>query len=538
MSADLVETIDDTTPFFAPCSSDVVDRLIAEYQARRKQIDQMAAIAQGELGNVIHYFIEGNAGDERLHRSIYVDKLFKPAGAIFALNSAYWSKAMQLTDVYDYMPQARRDYWNAQLKGDTTLGGYNGEKIPPLPDFEEATVRDTLASLLGMRAKFLAERVDGLFRSLSGDHVTNVPEGFSKRMILAYMLSYGSINHSRAGVINDLRCVIAKFMGRDEPKYRASDVAIRHMYHKTGEWHTLDGGALRIRVYKKGTAHLEVHPDMAWRLNLVLSSLYPTAIPAKFRAKPPKRPKSHDMMERPLPFSVLELLATDQRYTPGEKLFRFEASALEKKSAFSEAVRILTSMGGVLQKTFEVSFDYAYREVLTEIIMTGCVPDKVSHQFYPTPATLAELAVQMAVISGSDTVLEPSAGQGDLASYLPKDRTTCVEISSLHCAILKARGFNTVEADFTKWAASSPTVDAIVMNPPFADGRAQVHVEMAAALVKPGGRLVAILPASFKGKQKLLPADWAVEWSSIYSGEFVGTSVSVVILKGTKPTEA
>ena len=72
---------------------------------------------------------------------------------------------------------------------------------------------------------------------------------------------------------------------------------------------TIDGGALRIRCYLKGTAHLEVHPDMAWRLNGVLASLYPAAIPAEFRQKPKKRLKEFAMMERPLPFAVIKVLA-------------------------------------------------------------------------------------------------------------------------------------------------------------------------------------------------------------------------------------
>lgn len=45
------------------------------------------------------------------------------------------------------------------------------------------------------------------------------------------------------------------------------------------------------------------------------------------------------------------------------------------------------------------------------------------------------------------------------------------------------------------------------------------------------GRLVAILPASAKGKD-LLPG-WQCEWSQVFDNEFAGTSVSVVILAGT-----
>ena len=66
------------------------------------------------------------------------------------------------------------------------------------------------------------------------------------------------------------------------------------------------------------------------------------------------------------------------------------------------------------------------------------------------------------------------------------------------------------------------------MNPPFAQGRAKAHVLAAASLVASNGRLVAILPASMKGNDLL--HGWDFDWSQIYSDEFKGTSISVVVL--------
>lgn len=47
--------------------------------------------------------------------------------------------------------------------------------------------------------------------------------------------------------------------------------------------------AFGIRVHKKGTAHIEIHPNLAWRLNLILAILYPQAIPPEHRRKPRRR---------------------------------------------------------------------------------------------------------------------------------------------------------------------------------------------------------------------------------------------------------
>ncbi|NUO15125.1 MAG: restriction endonuclease subunit M, partial [Planctomycetaceae bacterium] len=90
-------------------------------------------------------------------------------------------------------------------------------------------MRSTLKGLLLQRETFFAERVDGLFRSLSKTHITNAPEGFGKRMILARAVNeWGGVDHSTAGVINDLRCIIARFMGRDEPKWDATSSVVRY----------------------------------------------------------------------------------------------------------------------------------------------------------------------------------------------------------------------------------------------------------------------------------------------------------------------
>lgn len=53
-----------------------------------------------------------------------------------------------------------------------------------------------------------------------------------------------------------------------------------------------------------------------------------------------------------------------------------------------------------------------------------------------------------------------------------------------------------------------------------------------ATKLAPGGRLVAIVPASAVGKDVLPGLN--VTWSRVYNNEFAGTSMSVVILVGEK----
>jgi hypothetical protein len=505
--------------FFAPVAEGAVEGLMREYEAERLQVSQMAAIGNSKLGPIFRYFIKGNLNAEQRGGVPSTEAIFLESGAVSALDAAYWDKALKLTDVLDYMPEKRRTEWRESIEKRKT------------PEFVAEAVYATLREMLMCREKFFAERIDGIFRGLSGEHVTNAPEAFGKRMIIGWMLSYGSLRYEKTGLIHDLRCVIAKFMGRDQPSYADNQPLLHELQKCTGKWHEVDGGALRVRLYKKGTAHLEVHPEIAWRLNGVLAYLYPTAIPASFRQKP-KREKKFELLNKPLPFSVLTLLGADQRHVPA-KVFRFAYEAKGKGNSLEQAGEVLRLLGGLPSSSTEYCFDYDYRAALDEILLTGCVPDSKAHQFYPTPEIVAKMAADLAEIGPGHSVLEPSAGNGDLAWYLPHQQTTCVEVAGMRIKALQARGLQALEADFLEWAKTAPQFDRVVMNPPFSEGRAKLHLEAAQGLVRSGGgRLVAILPESHR-KLKA-PAGWSYEWSERLDNEFAGTSVSVVILTAVR----
>jgi hypothetical protein len=59
------------------------------------------------------------------------------------------------------------------------------------------------------------------------------------------------------------------------------------------------------------------------------------------------------------------------------------------------------------------------------------------------------------------------------------------------------------------------------------------HVEAAARLLAPGGRLVSVLPSGQRGKELL--AGLQHDWSRQFDDAFAGASVSVAILAATRP---
>lgn len=513
---------DDDDPFVDPArmfdgqASGTLEELFAAYARDLADMRRIASMFDGRHTEVLGHFLAANRDD---HRAVVSpEHLFRLEPATKALDACYWDRALRLTDVLESMPQKRRDEWWELVKE---------RKTPP---FNPPTVTATLGDLLAQRHRFFAERIDGIFQSLSSEHLTNRPEGFSKRMIVAHVASGGYVDASRGGTLNDLRCVVARFMGRlDEPLTWQTHRAIDHAYRTfRGQWMDLDGGALRLRVYGNGNAHLEVHPDIAWRLNVVLASIHPTAIPQEHRRRPgPRKRREVELLSNPLPFAVLAGLS-DGRFSGDGRVFTMGYSDTDALVA-DRVADVLMGLGATRTgKGFR--FEHDARAVVARVTASGAVPDIVAHQFYPTPKYLAARLIEVAEIGLHDEVLEPSAGQGAIADLLPEGRSTLVEVSPLFCEILRAKGHEVVCTDFLDWKPGR-RFNAIVMNPPFDRGRWRAHVEHAANLTASGGRLVALLPEGARQASGLLPG-WSVEWRDAVP--FPGTSIRVVMMIARK----
>lgn len=516
----LATTSDVIGELFRPMPADKLAGLFAAYDRDRAGMASIAAELSN--ANLVRHFVAANL-HERDRGMLTIERLGALEPAIKALDAHYWQMALDLTDVLDSMPQARRDQWHDQLQK---------RQAPP---FERVSVLRTLQEMLDQRATYFAERVDGIFQALSSEHLTNRPEGFSKRMIIARAYDGISANYQMAGYIHDLRCVIAKIRGRDEPKrtltIRAIEFGRKDM---CGKWMELDGGALRMRVYKVGTAHIEVHEEVAWRLNQVLAFLHPGAIPAPHRERPRVREhRDYVLFDNPISPVVLDVLAEARIGTSalGRNRVELRRYSVEDEHVLDAAERVLVAIGGHPVKAIPGVWEFPWpvSAVLGLVLASGKLPDGEAHQYYPTPREIAERMVAAADIQPGEPVLEPSAGQGHLASLLG-GHVVAIEISELHCAILRARGLKDVRcADFLAWRHD--LFRKVVMNPPFAGGRAIRHLEHAASMVASGGRIVALLPASMASKD-VLPG-WSLTWSDRMP--FPGTSIEVVMLTAEAP---
>lgn len=114
--------------------------------------------------------------------------------------------------------------------------------------------------------------------------------------------------------------------------------------------------------------------------------------------------------------------------------------------------------------------------------------------FYPTPENLISKMVEDIDFKTIKSILEPSAGKGDILKYISRNHGKnghAIEINSDLQKIIKS-DFKLVGDDFLNFN-SIHKYDLIIMNPPFSEG--DKHLTKALDIQKDGGSIVCILNA-------------------------------------------
>ena len=528
---------------FFVTDGDYIKLVIDDYNIEKKNINLVYENIKNIevlINSTLPYFIN----DKMKYNVASVSDLFDVDHAIKKLNAKYWNKLIVDSKLIDVFPYSKRKEWNDSIYNLNT------------PNFEESIVRETYAKLISERWMFFADKIDDIFRNLSKTHLTNSPEGFRKRMIIDYCFDskWGisknmCFNQHAQGVIHDLRSVLSKFNGgKDELAYHSTRNLLNYIINnvRSGEWFLADSGAFKIRWYLKGTMHIEINPDFAWKLNKVLSLKYPQAIPANYRTKPVRKIRDFEMIDNPVPQVVLNTMSN---YECFNNTIRINLNnSTQQKDVVEKITNIMKIIGGELVKnTYNnygyviYQFGYSPKNVFEKILFSGTLPDQKTHQFYPTPMEISKYVMDLADVGKNDKILEPSAGRGDLLRYLPdfvnKNNVFCIEISSIFCNILRSKGFvNTLDTDFINWAEkilkTGRRYDRIIMNPPFSDGRCIAHIQTASKLLNSEGKLVAVLPSTYENKLDMFKVEpnLKVSFGNKFSNKFDDTSIEVIVL--------
>lgn len=193
-----------------------------------------------------------------------------------------------------------------------------------------------------------------------------------------------------------------------------------------------------------------------------------------------------------------------------------------------------------------------YGEVLPDVTPEGVTPKPgtalaKSLQFYPTPKAVAWEVIRALELRGGEAILEPSCGEGHLIEALQDwvkapdfhSRTPTLKITGIECdlaraEVARAKGFAVLQANFLE-VTPDARFDAVLMNPPFYGRHYKKHLDHAMTFVKPGGRLVCILPATAEYDHGTTIG----QWRDLPVGSFAdsGTNVPTGYCVWWKPRE-
>lgn len=172
----------------------------------------------------------------------------------------------------------------------------------------------------------------------------------------------------------------------------------------------------------------------------------------------------------------------------------------------------------------------------------GTAPRAVSSfNLFQTPPAIAErMAEALPALGAGARILEPSAGLGRLyraaRAKFNEAGIVLVENASQCCAELYTMTEHDAratlkQADFLTLtpADTGGLFDAVIMNPPFKQGRDIKHIRHALDFLRPGGRLVAICAAGPRQRAALAPLG---EWLDLPAGSFrsEGTGVDAALM--------
>ena len=152
-------------------------------------------------------------------------------------------------------------------------------------------------------------------------------------------------------------------------------------------------------------------------------------------------------------------------------------------------------------------FDRAVLDYYGNQKLKGKRDSREGVDYYPTPEPLGFKMVEWGNLNDGETALEPSAGHGAIARYVPSaNPLTAIEPSQNLFAKLQLKaggsGRKFVNTIFEGYNVVNKH-DVIFMNPPFGtDGRLAVdHVAKAFTHLTEGGRIVAIIPRGSTDKK-------------------------------------
>lgn len=262
----------------------------------------------------------------------------------------------------------------------------------------------------------------------------------------------------------------------------------------------------------KFTAAMDEINALNERANLLLENLLNEIDPqwrehAIERKTKPKKVEVVEMSKSNMvDADVMEVLKS--AWCEGNKVY-LPPAQMERK-LYVRTNEVLTRIGGKWKggKTRAHVFEDDPAALLAEVLATGIMPLDNPLDFYETPPEVVKRMIDVAGDLNMKSVLEPSAGNGAIVwqviQSFPMANINAIEFDQKRAGKLREKyseRIDVYESDFMQYTAEN-FHDVILMNPPFTlqgNNLAYIdHIKHAIHLLKEGGKLVAIAPASLK----------------------------------------
>lgn len=190
--------------------------------------------------------------------------------------------------------------------------------------------------------------------------------------------------------------------------------------------------------------------------------------------------------------AILKILS---RVTIQGNIVFLTCGQLDRKQ-YQAVNEVLENMGGKWnRKARGHIFSDDPMDKLEQVLLSGEIIPPKKYGYFPTPPEVARKVIELAEIEPSMSILEPSAGQGGIADFVPRGCSIdCVELLADNVSVLEKKGYRVQLGDFLA-VEPKPIYSRVLMNPPFERQQDIDHVNHAWKFVMLGGRLVAIMSA-------------------------------------------
>ena len=186
------------------------------------------------------------------------------------VDKAGWKHLLHESGMRTLMNNAMRNQWDGLLYNDN-------EKVPVL---SRGTIEATFGQLHADSQNIFEQGVIDVFKGLSWEYKTNMPQKFGKRIVLGWVRSYSG-NHSACDKIDDLCRVFSILDDGTVADHRNADGGelARMARAKFSGEHEFT--YFKARWFKNNNAHITFSRlDLVEQLNRIIAKHYPGALPA------------------------------------------------------------------------------------------------------------------------------------------------------------------------------------------------------------------------------------------------------------------